>query len=228
MVKFDCIIGNPPYNRHMIKNPPSGNHAGYPHIMFIEQLLSRCDTMQLIIPASFMTLKVLKPFRQWVLENYYVKDITLKNNADNKQFNIDMDHIAILQIQNTPTATTYNNDFEVILNSNCWPLYNTKEDVELFRNTLANNKPVTISKNIPREGTNYISFGIRDYETKNGWRLNSSKETIKHLAYILFNDKEEAERNWDYFSTDEYARCLTMMQSINKVQPYWVEYIGKI
>ena len=185
--------------------------------------------MQLIIPASFMTLKVLKPFRRWVLDNYYIKNITIKNNENNDQFNIHMNDIVILQIQKTPTATTYNNDFEVVLNYNWWPLYTNKDDVELLVNTLINNRPVTVNEFTPRDKTNYISFGIKDHTyTRDNWRLNSVKESIKHHGYILFDSKEDAERNWEYYNTEEFNRCLRMIQSVNKIQPYFIQYIGKV
>ena len=209
----------------MIKNSPCGRHAGYPHIMFIEHLLSRCSTMQFVIPAAFMTIKVLGPFRQWILNNYYVKNITVVDNKDNKQFNIEMDCIVILQLCSMPTITTYNDNFEVDLEQyGFWPMYKNKEDVLLFSNTKNNVGVVANTK--PPGASNYISFAIRDFCTMKSWRLNSVKESVKHHGYILFDTLEEAELNWEYYNTEEFRLCLRMLQSINKVQPYWIEYIG--
>ena len=226
-MKFDCVIGNPPYNKNMIKNPPKGNHGGYPHLMFIEQTMKYSDLGSFVIPAGFMTLRSLQKFRQHIFDNYYIRNITVKDNSDRNIFDVAVQHIAILDIQKEPCKTTYNNSFEVELSRNdYWPMYRKEEDVRILKDHKEMSVPaITTTKTEPNAP--FISYAILDPNMVfTSLRLNETKPTVKYPAYILFNSMEQATVNYEYMQTPEYKHCLSMVKSINKIQPSFIEDLG--
>lgn len=110
-MKFDLVIGNPPYNKAMVKP----HHSSYRHIgmnsekegyigFFIEglKLLKDNGILSYVTPGKFMMGPGAKNFRNWLVDNYDLNTIKAKPNDTFE--GVGLDKIVITTIINRPYA----------------------------------------------------------------------------------------------------------------------------
>jgi len=119
-MKFDVIIGNPPYNKNLITkeqsvyNHPAMNSEKEGYIgFFIEALglLSSNGRLIFVTPGKYMIGAGTKNFREWISNNYNLVDIKFKDTAVFKD--VSLDSVVITTIinnayQNSTSITDVN------------------------------------------------------------------------------------------------------------------------
>lgn len=90
-MKYDVIIGNPPYNKALVKerhscyNHEAMNMAKQGHIGFYITCLEKLKkdgVVSFVTPASFLTGASFYNTRKWLFNNYNVEYITYYNSKD--------------------------------------------------------------------------------------------------------------------------------------------------
>jgi hypothetical protein len=245
-MKFDVTIGNPPYNKGLLKGIDNkvSLASGYPHLFFIEKL-SRCiapnGTLTYVIPASLMTLTSLGRFRKWLLGRYSVDWIKIYNNSNKKYFDINkFDNVIAISISNKPyTGNTvlvredlgYNiEECTVDLRTyTYWPLYFGQAGREIFDRVQSFR-----SQDIPwldkNKTENYISFAAmgdgNSYNHTKRWTLDSRKESIRVPINLYFKTSQQSKIYYKFTQTKLFNYLLSMTKSTPKNQPQCINFIG--
>ncbi|NJO62662.1 MAG: DEAD/DEAH box helicase family protein [Richelia sp. RM2_1_2] len=106
--KFDVVVGNPPYNKNLIKK----DYSVYSHIAMnsekegyigftissLENLLEKDGILLFITPGKFMIGSGTTSFRKWLIDNYNLTDIVVKPNDIFK--GVGIDKVVIFRVEN--------------------------------------------------------------------------------------------------------------------------------
>ena len=244
-MKFDVVVGNPPYNKGMLKGKRIKTPGGYPHLYFLEKcnnILNPGGCISFVIPTGLMTLQSLEDFRSTLLKNGNFTNITIYNNSKKKYFDIDkFDNVmSFVYVNNRDEASTLirRENFKFQFNSvrvdlaeyTFWPMYFDTMSKKIFDKVLS--KKVGRIPYLEGEKTDYyISFAVMGdsntlTHTKN-WLLNSFNPNISVLVRIFFSTPEEAARYYKFTKTPLYNLLLCMVKSTPKNQPQFVSYLGR-
>jgi len=108
-MKFDIILGNPPYNKGLLKGLPDSKRFdglnGYPHLYFIQKsihLAKENANLSFVIPAGLMTLSSLSSFRASLLEQVDVNRLDILPNSQKEIFCISQTNIMVLNLVKRP------------------------------------------------------------------------------------------------------------------------------
>lgn len=84
-MKFDVVIGNPPYNSPKTGNNKSRSKLLYPRFVELSYRISKQYCM-LLIPFRWSKIESLKEFRQKMFHKYNISYIEILNNEQTKEF----------------------------------------------------------------------------------------------------------------------------------------------
>ena len=245
---FDVEVGNPPYNKGMLKDVDIGNSVcrGYPHLYVMEQRLKNLKpggTSMLIMPAGLMTLHSLAAYRKFILSNYNVKSIKIYNNTNKKYFDIDkFDNIIAITItkdQYSGQTTIIREGLDYTIGTSVvdlrkysfWPMYFNQTSVDIFDKIKSKNNADGI-KYLDQDSTShYVSFTTmgdgNSYNHSKLWLLNQVSATAKNVCKAFFKDNNSAKLYYDFTQQqDLFNYVYSMCKGTPKNQPQFVAHIG--
>ena len=255
-IKVSRIIGNPPYNRHLMKlfwakNPnwkskidqAIGWATCMPHCVMIWlcwQLLLEKGTLHFVLPTNWMTLPAYKKFRDWLKANFIVRKIHLYDNAKKQVFDITMGDVVVLHLEkcsdqqqclkaNRSVIWQYNKNetFNIdIMKYNILPGYQKSIDYDIIDKVLSNRQSAICDRPATK---NFIEGAI----VGNHKDLLHSKTWVKCQKHpagtkftMYFDDTKTMDAHFDWYKTVEYNFILSMIKSSVKSQPATLDYIG--
>jgi hypothetical protein len=249
IMKFDVIIGNPPYNKGLLKYESKylERTGGYPHLGFVnlsKSLINPNGIISMLMPASFMTL-ISCDF--WRIENSnLISEIQLLDNRKNDVFPIEHTWIANLIISDKEKKTKYiieDKMFDVDLNKytyqdngkkyTTWPMFTSKISKDIFEKIKIKSKPLlrdsetTLKKNYHYIG--YILQGVNDRPVVNDTpkeKKSNGTTDIHSPGYILFETKKDAENYCKFMEGKLYKFLINITKCISKTQPTSIQQIG--
>lgn len=241
-MKFDVVVGNPPYDRGIKTNfdlpfKNIGPHAAFTYLS--HQNLKDGGVFAVVLPCNFMCLPSAKGFRNWFVNNFQINNINVIDNTGGKVFNIGLSDIVTIigtKKENPDnTSVLWNDSFNVdITKYDLWPMYKTAASVSIF-DKLMTSRVSTIPFTGGKEDTP-TDWILSTHLTRLGQRQNPSpqkmfvKDKVKDVAIpVWFGYSSEKEKNfqWEWLGTDHYAYVLSMVQSTPKNQPFLFQYLGE-
>lgn len=253
-MKFDYIIGNPPYNKGILEkteeNEEFHKHTyGYPHLAFVnlaDEMIKNDGTISMLMPASFMTYISCDKWRKKYLPE--ITQIELLDNRNNDIFDIEHAWIVYLTIDKAKPKSTsieykLNDDkFMVDLEKykfddngsefTFWPVFKSRRQVNIFDKVMEKSKPIERqigSKNITPT-KNYIGYqiqGVKDKPTLNGMPKDRNGIDIKGPGYMLFDSLNDAKKHQHFMESKLFKFLIDITKCVSKTQPSFIQQIGQ-
>ena len=254
-MKFDIIIGNPPYNKGINLLSNAENAAGYPHLAFMnaaQKLIKEDGLISFIMPVSFMTLPSCHDWRNDILSKGTFKYITLIDNRKNEAFDIKFPWVCnvIFQPGKSESNITYDiisnkpsdtislnlNDYTYLDNDvkkTTWPLFTTYYIKTIFDKVRAQSKK--LDRPMPRElktglSKPYISYMVQGYDTRpvvnDIPKAKATGENIRGEAYLYFDTDADAYKYCDFMNSKLFSMLLECTTGTGKTQPMSIQQIG--
>jgi hypothetical protein len=255
-IKVGRIIGNPPYNRYLMKlfwakhpgwklkiDQAIGWATCMPHCVMTWlcwHLLLEKGTLHFVLPTNWMTLPSYLTFREWLLSNFILRKIHLYDNAKKQVFDITMGDVVVLHLEkcsdkkvcnklNQSVLWQYNKDttFQVnVMKHKILPGYQKLIDYDIIDKVLSNKKGLLCER---QKTKNYIQGAI----VGNHKDLQHSKTWLKNKNHpagtkftMYFDDVKLMDDHFNWYQTIEYNFILSMIKSSVKSQPATLDYIG--
>jgi hypothetical protein len=254
-LKFDVVVGNPPYDKgiKLSQKLPFSNRVGvYSAFCFmVKNLLKDTGVCTFVLPCNFMCLPSAESFRSWLMSNYNITQVELVDNSKQQVFKIGMSDVLVLTLTNTtqPTNNTQvkwiaygSNPFIIDLTKyDIWPMYRSSISVEIFdsvmmhktRNIKEFDGGDTDKQKYPRApyfiSGNLTRMGARQNpnpRVTNKFQKNVIRD-IKMPIWIAFEVEQENDIHFEWMATQHYAYVLSMIQSTPKNQPIFFSYMGE-
>lgn len=254
-MKFDIIIGNPPYNKGINLVSNSENAAGYPHLAFMnaaQKLLKKDGLISFIMPVSFMTLPSCHDWRNDIISKGTFKYITLIDNRKNEVFDIKFPWVCnvIFQPGKSETNITYDiisnktsniinlnlNDYTYLDNDvkkTTWPLFTTYYIKTIFDKVRAVSKK--LDRPMPKDlktglSRPYISYMVQGYDTRpvvnDIPKAKATGDNIRGEAYLYFDTDADAYKYRDFMNSKLFSMLLECTTGTGKTQPMSIQQIG--
>lgn len=245
-MKFDVVVGNPPYDRSIKSNYKLPFTNIGPHSAFTEKshrLLKDNGLFSFVLPCNFMCLPSGAQFRKWVLNNFNITNINLYDNGKKEIFNINLSDILVITgtklsnnntTANTNIIWTFNgkSTFTVNLTKyDIWPMYKSKASVIIFDSVMKSK-----IRELEYKGNTPSKYFISGNLTRLGSRQNPnpqlqfSKGIMKNISYPIwlgYSSNTELDFQYEWLGTNHYAYILSLVQSTTKNQPILFSIIGE-
>lgn len=254
-MKFDIIIGNPPYNKGINLESNSENAAGYPHLAFMnaaQKLIKEDGLISFIMPVSFMTLPSCHDWRNDILSKGTFEFITLIDNRKNEAFDIKFPWVCnvifrpgkadanitydIISNKTSDTISLNLNDYTYLDNDvkkTTWPLFTTYYIKTIFDKVRAVSKK--LDRPMPKElktglSKPYISYMVQGYDTRpvvnDIPKAKATGENIRGEAYLYFDTDADAYKYRDFMNSKLFSMLLECTTGTGKTQPMSIQQIG--
>lgn len=241
-MEFDVILGNPPYNKGMLSHKVKGTN-GYPHLVFLDKLLPHLipsGVLRFLMPTGLLTLSSLSKYRQKLINEYNVLDVTILNNQDKSIFDIEkFENILLLTLTTGVTAETtitrenYNKQSSTVKvdlkKYEYWPLYFNQMSVDIF-NKVQDMKTGDIPYLARMATEHFIYLAVmgdnNSYNHTKRWHT-SDAANFGAPIYMYFDNLQERDLYFEFTQTKLYNYLLSILKSTPKNQPQFMSYIGK-
>jgi hypothetical protein len=240
-MKFDVVVGNPPFNVSIKKGDYKTPFSDIgPHGRFVHrarELLKEGGYLAMVLPCNFMGLPSARQFRDWVLANYKLTQLKVIPNKG--VFAISLSDIVTLvaKKEDSPNNTKVPfGDFKVNLEEfTIWPIFQSALSVSIYQKLIASRKRNIISgsqKTKPTKKALVISGNL----TRLGERVNPEPreqfvfgklKPVKAPIWFEYSTKQEQQLQWEWMATPHYAHCLALVQSTPKNQPIFFASMGE-
>jgi hypothetical protein len=251
-MEFDYVLKNAPYEREIgseVKTP-FRKYSGYSVFSYIgDKVLKENGLTFDILPTSFMAFPSAKEYRNWLLENYEIKNLTLYNNQNKEVFDINLSDIVtlVMEKKSNPDNTcvemiSYNSQpFAVDLTKyEFWPAYRNAASVAMFHNVMIKSKVDNCTgwnggeKDSQKQPNteyfisgNLVNMGERHMiDVHKSMKLEKNIRDIANPIWWSFPNKKERDLHFEWAKTKHYAYILDMVKSSPKNQPVWYGYMG--
>lgn len=253
-MKFDVVIGNPPYNKGILKSGKfTANTSGYPHLAFTNMsidLLNPCGIVSMVMPASFMTLTSCDTWRKDILKEGSIDQIMLLDNRKNQIF--DIEHTWICNVILKKSANYSTTEYLVISGDSqgsisvdltkytyidgentvtTWPMFYNHITQSIYEKV--RNKSIPMLREgggMKKENYNHIGYvlqGVKDRPVVNDTpKDKNGVNPVKAPGYVLFNSQKEAENYCQFMKSKLYKLLINVTKCISKTQPQSIVQIG--
>jgi hypothetical protein len=247
-MKFDVVVGNPPYNRAIkIENNPL--NAGYIYIQFIIDAMKNLNDegiMQFVLPTSWLTFKKFIKFRNWLKSNYEVSRIdVLENLISQKYFKVGQNICVLTVTKKSPTNRTlycYDLGPSWYLNLNkhdLWPMFATKNDMDLYELVMGDTSRKIVKMchvtEIENNGKGYVTGNVvgfvRGQDFTKNWVANQKLPSKGNWSSnnqwaAEFPTTQDADDYLQYAKTQEFRQLIDTLVPGYKLQPYLLSHLG--
>lgn len=248
-MKFDVIVGNPPYNKGLLKYNSKylEKTGGYPHLGFVniaKELIAPNGIISMLMPASFMTLISCDAWRRDNAD--LISEIELLDNRKNDVFPIEHTWIANVLFSQKKKNTKYlvkGKSFYVDLNKytyrdngktyTTWPMFSSQISKDIFEKIKMKSKDLLRDSDSHSRLNNpyigYILQGANDRPVVNDTpkeKKGNGMTDIHSPGYILFDTNQDAEKYCKFMESKLYKFLITITKCISKTQPTSIQQIG--
>lgn len=250
-MKFNYMLKNAPYDKGIqvgIDLPFTniGPHSAFSVIA--DTVLENGGICFDVLPCNFMCLPSAKGYRNWLLENFEVLNITLWDNSQKQVFDINLSDV--LTIVTRKTNKPKNNMVEWVAYNSApftvdltryefWPMYRSPlsvpildavmsskvQDIQHF-NEYKQDDPKThptshiLSANLAR-------VGARQNPEPHKQFVNGVLKNVGQPIWLGYSSAQEKDYQFEWMSTKHYAYVLSMVQTTPKNQPYLFSLLGE-
>lgn len=245
-MKFDYMLKNAPYDKgiQVLAELPFTNIG--PHSAFsaiAEQVLNNEGICFDVLPCNFMCLPMAKTYRQWLLNNFEVLNITLWDNSQKQVFDINLSDV--LTMVTRKTSNPKNNMVEWIAYGGkpftvdltryeFWPMYRSPLSVPIL-DAVMQSKTSDLSYS-PADATtppqhflsaNLTRVGARQNPEPHKQFVNGVLKDVSLPIWLGYSSAQEKDYQFEWMSTKHYAYVLSMIQTTPKNQPYLFSLLGE-
>lgn len=251
-MKFDYILKNSPYENGIGSevNTPFRKYMGYSVFSWIGDKILKDNGLTFdVFPTNFMAFPVAKEYRDWILENYEIKNLTLYSNKNKEVFDINLSDIitVVMEKKQNPDNTCVemvsygSNPFAVDLTKyDIWPAYRNSLSVSMFHNVMVKSKVSNCTgynggskdnQKIP-DTDFFISGSLTNMSERHMIDVHKSMKLEKQIRNISspmwwsFPTEKERDLHFEWAKTTHYAYILDMVKSSPLNQPIWYAYMG--
>jgi len=250
MQKFNYVLKNAPYDRGIDVGITLPFHNIGPHAAFSvigNQILTDDGICFDVLPCNFMCLPTAKGYRDWLLSNFDILNITLWDNSQRQVFDINMSDILTMVTRKSSSPNNRNVEwvaygsqpFTVDLTRyDFWPMYKSPLSVAIFDSIMSSR----VSDLLEFDGGDFDSiktpskYFISANLARQGQRQNPNpqkqfqKDVIKNIKqpiWLGYSTQQEKDYQFEWIGTKHYAYALSMVQSTPKNQPFLFSLLGE-
>lgn len=255
-MRFNYMLKNAPYDRS-IDVPielPFRSFGGTPYPAFsvlADQVLEDDGICFDVLPCNWFCLPTAQGYRDWLLNNFEIVNITIWDNSQKQVFDINLSDIVTMVTRKKPGAknnmvewVSYGSKpFTVDLTRyNIWPMYKSPLSVPIFdavmKSKLAEMLPGYNGGSNSNQITPTTPYFISGSLTRLGARQNPEPRKnnkmqkdviypVKAPMWIGFSSAQEKDFHYEWMDTKHYAYVLSMIQCSPLNQPYFFALMGE-
>jgi hypothetical protein len=245
MKPFDYVLKNAPWDKGLgqgIDLPFNRTTAYATFNYFGHSLLADQGICLDILPSNWMCMPDYQGWRNWMLENFEILNISIWDNSQGEVFDgITMSDVITMVSRRTlsPTNTSVEYvsyggvPFTVDLTRyNVWPMYKSPISIKILDEVMRS-KVRDLSTGT--EAAPPVWF-VSASNTRAGKRQNPTprndftKGTLKAVAcpiWLGYSSQQSLDTHWEWMATTHYAYVLSMLQSSPKRQPIFYSMLGE-
>ena len=245
MKPFNYVLKNAPWDKGLgqgIDLPFKRTTAYATFNYFGHGLLAEQGVCLDILPSNWMCMVDYQGWRNWMLENFEILNISVWDNSQGEVFDgITMSDVVTMVSRRvtSPNNTAVEfvsyggQPFTVDLTKyNVWPMYKSPISIKILDNVLQSKIADLL---VGTESTPPAWF-VSASNTRAGKRQNSAprhdftKGTLKDVScpiWLGYPSQVSLDTHWEWMATLHYAYVLSMLQSSPKRQPSFYSMLGE-
>jgi hypothetical protein len=251
-MRFNYMLKNAPYDKG-IKVPMElpfyniGPHSAFSVVA--DQVLEDNGICFDVLPCNWLCLPNAQGYRNWLLDNFEIINITIWDNSQKQVFDINLSDIVTMITRKKPGAkndmvewVSYGGQpFTVDLRRyGFWPMYKSPLSVPIFDAVMyskINDIPVFDAvdlatgeqKPLPPNmlSANLARVGARQNPEPQKQFIKDALKNIKQPIFLGFSSAQEKDYHYEWMGTQHYAYLLSMVQSTPKNQPVLFSLLGE-
>ena len=251
-MRFNYMLKNAPYDKGIevpIELPfrNIGPHSAFS--VLADQVLEDDGICFDVLPCNWFCLPTAQGYRNWLLDNFEIVNITIWDNSQKQVFDINLSDIVTMVTRKKRGAkndmvewVAYDSKpFTVDLRRyDFWPMYRSPLSVPIFDAVMSskvNDIPVFNAvdlgageqKTLPPNmlSANLTRVGARQNPEPQKQFIKDALKNIKQPIFLGFSTAQEKDYHYEWMGTNHYAYVLSMVQSTPKNQPVLFSLLGE-